>query len=105
MAELLNNILFIFERFSWLSVIDILLVTLMFYGLLYWLRGTQAMVSTAGRDPDRGGADPDHQPGEPAGIFMADTKFIASLIAGRTCDLCTGNTPRAGTNWAGREPW
>lgn len=48
MAELLNNILFIFERFSWLSVIDILLVTLMFYGLLYWLRGTQAMVLLRG---------------------------------------------------------
>ena len=48
MAELLNNILFIFERFSWLSVIDILLVTLIFYGLLYWLRGTQAMVLLRG---------------------------------------------------------
>ena len=48
MAELLNNILFIFERLSWLSVIDILLVTLIFYGLLYWLRGTQAMVLLRG---------------------------------------------------------
>jgi diadenylate cyclase len=47
-AELLNNILFIFERLSWLSVIDILLVTLIFYGLLYWLRGTQAMVLLRG---------------------------------------------------------
>ena len=47
-SELLNNILFIFERLSWLSVIDILLVTLIFYGLLYWLRGTQAMVLLRG---------------------------------------------------------
>ena len=48
MTDLLNNILFIFERLSWLSVIDILLVTLIFYGLLYWLRGTQAMVLLRG---------------------------------------------------------
>ncbi|HEY9152664.1 MAG TPA: diadenylate cyclase CdaA [Anaerolineales bacterium] len=48
MADFLNNILFIFERLSWLSVIDILLVTLIFYGLLYWLRGTQAMVLLRG---------------------------------------------------------
>jgi len=48
MSELLNNILFIFERMSWLSVIDILLVALIFYGLLHWLRGTQAMVLLRG---------------------------------------------------------
>jgi len=47
-AEFLNNILFIFQRLSWLSAIDILLVTLIFYGLLYWLRGTQAMVLLRG---------------------------------------------------------
>lgn len=48
MAEFLNNILFIFQRLSWLSIIDILLVTLVFYSLLYWLRGTQAMVLVRG---------------------------------------------------------
>ncbi|HUI88844.1 MAG TPA: diadenylate cyclase CdaA [Anaerolineales bacterium] len=48
MAEFLDNLLFIFQRLSWLSVIDILLVTLIFYGLLYWLRGTQAMVLLRG---------------------------------------------------------
>ena len=48
MAEFLNNILFIFQRISWLSAVDILLVTLIFYGLLYWLRGTQAMVLLRG---------------------------------------------------------
>ena len=47
-AEFLNNLLFIFQRLSWLSIIDILLVTLVFYGLLYWLRGTQAMVLVRG---------------------------------------------------------
>ena len=48
MAEFLNNILFIFQRISWLSAVDILLVTLIFYGLLYWLRGTQAMILLRG---------------------------------------------------------
>jgi diadenylate cyclase len=44
MTEFLNNLLFIFQRLNWLSVIDILLVTLIFFGLLYSLRDTQAMV-------------------------------------------------------------
>jgi diadenylate cyclase len=47
-ADFLNNLLFIFQRLSWLSVVDILLVTLIFYGLLYWLRGTQAMALLRG---------------------------------------------------------
>jgi len=47
-TEFLNNLLFIFQRLNWLSVIDILLVTLVFYGLLHWLRGTQAMVLLRG---------------------------------------------------------
>jgi diadenylate cyclase len=48
MTELLNNILFIFQRLNWLSVIDIGLVTLTFYGLLYLVRDTQAMVLLRG---------------------------------------------------------
>ena len=48
MTEFLNNLLFIFQRLNWLSVIDILLVTLVFYALLHWLRGTQAMVLLRG---------------------------------------------------------
>ncbi len=48
MAELLNNLLFIFQRLNWLSVVDILLVTLIFFGLMYWLRDTQAMVLLRG---------------------------------------------------------
>lgn len=48
MTEFLNNLFFIFERISWLSIIDILLVTLIFFGLLYSLRDTQAMVLLRG---------------------------------------------------------
>jgi len=47
-AEFLNNLLFIFQRVNWLSAIDILLVMLIFFGLLYWLRDTQAMVLMRG---------------------------------------------------------
>ncbi len=48
MTEFLNNLLFIFQRLSWLSAIDILLVTLIFFGLFYSLRDTQAMVLLRG---------------------------------------------------------
>src|SRR5512144_1536392 len=48
MANFLNNILFIFQRLNWLSVLDILLFTLIFFILLYFLRDTQAMVLLRG---------------------------------------------------------
>lgn len=48
MTNLLINILFIFERLDWLGVVDILLVTLIFFGLLYLVRGTQAMILLRG---------------------------------------------------------
>ncbi|MGE5251083.1 MAG: diadenylate cyclase CdaA [Bacteroidota bacterium] len=48
MTDFLNNLLFIFQRINGLNIIDILLVTLIFYGLLYSLRGTQAMVLLRG---------------------------------------------------------
>lgn len=48
MTEFLNNLLFIFQRLNWLSVIDILLVTFIFFALLTWLRDTQAMVLLRG---------------------------------------------------------
>ncbi len=48
MAELLNNLLFIFQRLNWLSVVDILMVTSIFFALMYWLRDTQAMVLLRG---------------------------------------------------------
>src|SRR5574342_489332 len=48
MANFLNNVLFIFQRLNWLSVLDIVLVTLIFFAVLYSLRDTQAMVLLRG---------------------------------------------------------
>jgi diadenylate cyclase len=48
MTNFLNNILFIFQRLNWLSILDILLVTLIFFVILYSLRDTQAMVLLRG---------------------------------------------------------
>ena len=48
MTDFLNNLLFIFQRVNWLSAIDILLVTLIFFILLYFLRDTQALVLLRG---------------------------------------------------------
>ena len=48
MTNFLNNILFVFQRLNWLSVLDILLVTLIFFVILYSLRDTQAMVLLRG---------------------------------------------------------
>jgi len=46
--EILNNIYFVFQRFDWFSALDILLVTVVFFGLLYLIRDTQAMVLLRG---------------------------------------------------------
>ncbi|MDL1910168.1 TIGR00159 family protein [Chloroflexi bacterium CFX6] len=48
MEKLLDNVLYIFQRLDWLSVLDILLVTLIFFAVLYSLRDTQAMVLLRG---------------------------------------------------------
>ncbi len=48
MAELLSDLLFIFQRLDWLSLIDILLVTVIFFSILYLVRDTQAMVLLRG---------------------------------------------------------
>lgn len=48
MPNLLNEILFIFQRLDWLSVIDIALVTVIFFGILILLRDTQATVLLRG---------------------------------------------------------
>lgn len=48
MANFLNNILYIYGRLNWLSALDILLVTLIFYTVLYSVRDTQAMVLLRG---------------------------------------------------------
>lgn len=47
-SDLLNEILFLFQRFTWLSAIDLLLVTLIFFALFMMLRDTQAMVLLRG---------------------------------------------------------
>lgn len=39
----MSNVLWIFSRFDWLSAIDIVLVALFFYGLLFLIQGTQAV--------------------------------------------------------------
>lgn len=48
MTDFLNNLFFIFQRISWLSILDISLVTLIFFALLYTLRDTQAMALLRG---------------------------------------------------------
>jgi len=47
-TDFLRNLLFIFQRLNWLSVIDILLVTLIFFLVLYMLRDTQALILLRG---------------------------------------------------------
>jgi diadenylate cyclase len=47
-TDFLRDLLFIFQRLDWLSVFDILLVTFIFFLLLYMLRDTQALVLLRG---------------------------------------------------------
>ncbi len=47
-SGLIANLIFIFERLNWLSVVDLFLVTAIFYSILILLRGTQAMVLLRG---------------------------------------------------------
>jgi diadenylate cyclase len=51
-SELINNLLanliFIFERLNWLSLVDILLVAAVIFGVLLFLRGTQAVALLRG---------------------------------------------------------
>jgi diadenylate cyclase len=46
--EFLNEILFIFQRINWLSVLDLVLVTLIFFTILTLLRDTQATILLRG---------------------------------------------------------
>lgn len=48
MPEFISNLIFIFQRLDWLGIIDILLVTLIFFGLLNLLYDTKAMVLLRG---------------------------------------------------------
>lgn len=47
-TNLINSLIFIFERLNWLSLVDILLVTAIFYSILLLLRDTQAIVLLRG---------------------------------------------------------
>lgn len=46
--NLIANLIFIFQRMTWLSVLDILLVATVFFSILRLLHGTQAMVLLRG---------------------------------------------------------
>jgi diadenylate cyclase len=46
--SLIANIGFVFERVNWLSIVDLFLVTIVFFAILQLLRGTQAMVLLRG---------------------------------------------------------
>lgn len=48
MTDFFSDFLFFFQRLTWLSVVDILLVTLIFFALFYMLRDTQAMTLLRG---------------------------------------------------------
>ncbi|MCS7010376.1 MAG: diadenylate cyclase CdaA [Anaerolineales bacterium] len=48
MNDFLLELLFIFQRLDWLGVLDISLVTLIFFGLLYLVRDTQATLLLRG---------------------------------------------------------
>ena len=53
MQDLWNNLFFILERFTWSSLLDILLVTIVFGLFLYLLRDTEAQTllrASSGRD-------------------------------------------------------
>lgn len=48
LVNLFNNLDFVFERLTWLDLIDLGLVTLIFFGILLLLRDTQAIVLLRG---------------------------------------------------------
>ncbi len=48
MPEILNEFLFLFQRLNWLSLIDLFLVTAIFFTILIAVRETQAMVLMRG---------------------------------------------------------
>ncbi|MFH2103818.1 MAG: diadenylate cyclase CdaA [Chloroflexota bacterium] len=48
MSELLSDLLFIFQRLDWLGILDILLVMLILFSVLYLVRDTQATVLLRG---------------------------------------------------------
>jgi diadenylate cyclase len=98
MENFLDNLLYIFQRLDWLSVLDILLVTLIFFAVLYSLRDTQAMVLMRGVIFLVVTLVLFTTLVELPSLLLACTKFIASIIA-----LLTGyfaEIRRALNGWA-----
>lgn len=48
MKEILSEIIFLFQRFNWLTLVDLLIVSLIFYMVLRLLRNTQAQTLLRG---------------------------------------------------------
>ncbi|HEX9797150.1 MAG TPA: diadenylate cyclase CdaA [Anaerolineales bacterium] len=48
MTDLLNELIFLFQRVDWLDVVDLVLVTVIFFLILTLVRGTQAVVLLRG---------------------------------------------------------
>jgi diadenylate cyclase len=48
LTDLLSNVLFLFERLNWLSLLDLFLVAMVFYTILMLVRDTQAVVLLRG---------------------------------------------------------
>jgi len=48
MTEIINDILFLFQRFGWTDILDIILVSAIFFSLLILLRDTEALVLLRG---------------------------------------------------------
>lgn len=48
MSDLVDNLIFVLERLNWVSMLDILLVTLVIFGIFLILRDTQAMTLLRG---------------------------------------------------------
>jgi len=47
-TDLMSELVYLFQRLNWLSVLDLFLVTAIFYGILMLVRDTQAMALLRG---------------------------------------------------------
>ena len=48
MVDLFNDLIFLFQRLSWLSIVDILIVTAFFFSLMMLVRNSQAVALMRG---------------------------------------------------------
>ena len=99
-TNFLNDLLFIFQRVNWLSVVDILLVTLIFFILLihsarYTGIGFAARCTFSGNLVSFA-----HQSGRLASLFLAHPKHAARSVAGHPGHFCSRNPTRIGTHRA-----